>query len=64
MGVSLSFTRAAVGGGALFPSLRQEYLDRGIICRQNYATADLGNIAYETEALDGMVVDELSLIHI
>ena len=64
MGVSLSFTRAAVGGGALFPSLRQEYLDRGIICRQNYATADLGNIAYETEALDGMVVDEGVIVEI
>ena len=64
MGVSLSFTRAAVGGGALFPSLRQEYLDRGIICRQNYATADLGNIAYETEALDGMIVDEGVIVEI
>ncbi|NCX54103.1 MAG: phenylacetate--CoA ligase family protein [Rhodobacterales bacterium] len=64
MGVSLSFTKAAVGGGALFPSLRQEYSDRGIICRQNYATADLGNIAYETEALDGMVVDEGVIVEI
>ena len=58
IGESLSFNRAAVGGGALFPSLRQEYSDRGIICRQNYATADLGNVAYESEALDGMIVDE------
>jgi phenylacetate-CoA ligase len=58
LGESLSFNRAAVGGGALFPSLRQEYSDRGIICRQNYATADLGNVAYESEALDGMIVDE------
>ena len=58
LGESLSFNRAAVGGGALFPSLRQEYSDRGIVCRQNYATADLGNVAYESEALDGMIVDE------
>ena len=58
LGESLSFNRAAVGGGALFPSLRQEYADRGIVCRQNYATADLGNVAYESEALDGMIVDE------
>ena len=57
-GETLSFNRAAVGGGALFPSLRQEYSDRGIVCRQNYATADLGNVAYESEALDGMIVDE------
>ena len=58
LGEGLSFNRAAVGGGALFPSLRQEYSDRGIVCRQNYATADLGNVAYESEALDGMIVDE------
>lgn len=43
MGVSLGISKAAVGGGALFPSLRQEYADRGILCLQNYATADLGN---------------------
>ena len=64
LGESLSFNRAAVGGGALFPSLRQEYSDRGIVCRQNYATADLGNIAYESEALDGMIVDEGVILEI
>ena len=37
MGVPLGITKAAVGGGALFPSLRQEYADRGILCLQNYA---------------------------
>ena len=35
------------GGGALFPWLRTEYADRGIACLRCYATADLGNIAYE-----------------
>jgi phenylacetate-CoA ligase len=35
MGEKLSITKAAVGGGALFPSLRQEYADRGILCLQN-----------------------------
>ncbi|MDC0043118.1 phenylacetate--CoA ligase family protein [Paracoccaceae bacterium] len=64
LGESLSFNRAAVGGGALFPSLRQEYSDRGIVCRQNYATADLGNVAYESEALDGMIVDEGVILEI
>ena len=34
--------RRTVSGGALFPSLRQEYAERGIACRQCYATADLG----------------------
>ncbi len=64
MGVALKFSKAAVGGGALFPSLRQEYADRGIICMQSYATADLGNIAYETPALEGMVVDEGVIVEI
>jgi len=64
MGVTLAITRAAVGGGALFPSLRQEYADRGITCRQCYATADLGNVAYETEAMEGMVIDEGAIVEI
>lgn len=64
MGEQLKITRACVGGGALFPSLRQEYADRGILCRQNYATADLGNIAYESDAMEGMIVDEGVLVEI
>ncbi len=64
MGVRLSITRAAVGGGALFPSLRQDYADRGITCRQCYATADLGNIAYESDAMEGMIVDEGVIVEI
>jgi phenylacetate-CoA ligase len=64
MGVTLAFTRAAVGGGALFPSLRQEYADRGIRCLQCYATADLGNIAYESPAMEGMIIDEGVIVEI
>lgn len=64
MGLGLQITKAAVGAGALFPSLRQEYTDRGILCLQNYATADLGNIAYETEAQDGLIVDEGVVVEI
>ncbi|RJL18339.1 phenylacetate--CoA ligase family protein [Paracoccus siganidrum] len=64
MGERLSITRAAVGGGALFPSLRQAYADRGIVTRQCYATADLGNIAYESEAMEGMIVDEGVIVEI
>lgn len=64
MGVSLSITKAAVGGGALFPSLRQEYADRGITCLQSYATADLGSIAYESPAQEGMIVDECVIVEI
>ncbi|MFN3645007.1 MAG: phenylacetate--CoA ligase family protein [Gemmobacter sp.] len=64
MGVALRIAKAAVGGGALFPSLRKEYADRGIACRQCYATADLGNIAYESDALDGMILDEGVIVEI
>lgn len=64
MGVKLGYTKAAVGGGALFPSLRQEYADRGITCLQSYATADLGNIAYESAAMEGMIVDERVIVEI
>jgi len=71
MGVTLAFTRAAVGGGALFPSLRQEYAERGIACLQCYATADLGNIAYESpppgfpaSPPEGMIVDEGVIVEI
>jgi len=65
MGLDLSrITRAVVGGGALFPSLRQEYADRGIQCVQCYATADLGNVAYESPAMEGMIVDEGVIVEI
>ncbi len=63
-GVTLKITKAAVGGGALFPSLRQEYADRGITCLQGYGTADLGSIAYESPALEGMIVDEGVIVEI
>jgi len=64
MGIVLKFSKAAVGGGALFPSLRQEYADRGIACLQSYATADLGNVAYESAAMEGMIVDENVIVEI
>ncbi|QDG75668.1 phenylacetate--CoA ligase family protein [Labrenzia sp. PHM005] len=55
---------ALVSGGALFPALRQEYADRGIQVAQCYATADLGVIAYETPAREGMVVNEDYIVEI
>ncbi|MAY33376.1 MAG: phenylacetate--CoA ligase family protein [Rhodovulum sp.] len=64
MNLPLSITKAAVGGGALFPSLRQEYADRGITCLQCYATADLGNIAYESLAMEGLIIDEGVIVEI
>ena len=65
MGLSAgSITKALVSGGALFPSLRQAYRDRGISVLQCYATADLGLIAYESSAIEGMIVDEGVLLEI
>ncbi|MGY9049698.1 AMP-dependent synthetase [Puniceibacterium antarcticum] len=64
MGVTLGITKAAVGGGALFPSLRAYYAGRGISCLQCYATADLGNVAYESDAMEGMIVDEHVIVEI
>jgi phenylacetate-CoA ligase len=65
MGVDLSgLKKACVGGGALFPSLRQEYADRGIACLQGYGTADLGSIAYESPAMEGMIIDEGVIVEI
>lgn len=64
MGVSLGITKAAVSGGALFPALREAYAARGIACLQCYATAELGNIAYESDAQEGMIVDEGVIVEI
>ncbi|WP_417743448.1 phenylacetate--CoA ligase family protein [Salipiger sp.] len=64
MGLELGITRAAVSGGALFPSLRAWYAERGIACRQCYATADLGMVAYESEAMEGMICDERVIVEI
>lgn len=50
-----SITHALVGGGPLFPQLRDFYASRGISCQQSFATAELGNIAYETATPDGLV---------
>ncbi|EBA08245.1 phenylacetate--CoA ligase family protein [Sagittula stellata] len=64
MGLELQIVRAAVGGGALFPSLRAWYEERGIQCLQCYATADLGNVAYESAAKEGMILDEGVIVEI
>ena len=55
---------AFVGAEALPPSLRQMFIDKGMTCLQSYGTADLGTIAYESEALEGMIVDEGVIVEI
>lgn len=64
MAVPLSLARAVVANGALAPSLRKSFRDRGIMARQCYAGADLGLLAYESEAMEGMIVDEGVILEI
>jgi phenylacetate-CoA ligase len=59
-----SIRKALVSGGALSPSLRAEYRERGVGVQQCYATAEAGVIAYESEALEGMIVDEGVILEI
>jgi phenylacetate-CoA ligase len=59
-----SLRRALVSGAALPSSLRQELMGRGVAVLQCYATADLGVIAYESEAREGMIVNETLLVEI
>src|SRR5512143_2583306 len=59
-----SLRKALVSGEAFPPSLRDALAARGIAGYQAYATADLGSIAYETEAREGLVVDEGVLVEI
>jgi phenylacetate-CoA ligase len=59
-----SVKRGLVSGAALPSSLRAELLSRGVAVLQCYATAELGVIAYETAALDGMVVNESVIVEI
>ncbi len=59
-----SLTKALVSGEALPPALRAEFAARGVAVRQCYATADLGLIAYESEAMEGLILDEGVLVEI
>lgn len=59
-----SLKLAVVGGEALPPSLRAEIRALGVRAYQNYGTADLGLIAYESPALEGMIVDEGVVVEI
>jgi phenylacetate-CoA ligase len=56
--------RALVSGEALSPSLRKDVKARGIEAHQVYATDDLGLIAYESHAGEGLIVDEWVIVEI
>jgi phenylacetate-CoA ligase len=59
-----SLEKALVSGEYLPPSLRETFSGRGIELFQCYATADLGLIAYESSAREGMIVDEGIILEI
>jgi len=59
-----SFTKALVSGEAFPPSLRDWLAERGVAGVQCYATADIGLIAYETRAREGLVLDEGVIVEI
>ncbi|MFL5038360.1 MAG: phenylacetate--CoA ligase family protein [Xanthobacteraceae bacterium] len=59
-----SLKRGLVSGAALPASLRRQLGERGVAVLQCYATAELGFIAYESEARDGMIVNEHLMLEI
>ncbi len=65
LGLDLSSLQLGhVTGGAYLPSLRQWYAARGLVVLQSYGTADLGLVAYESLAREGLIVDEGVLVEI
>lgn len=63
-GRDISIRRALVSGAAFPKTLQEEFAGRGIEAFQAYATADLGFIAYETPAREGLVVNEDIIVEI
>jgi len=64
-GVALpSLTKAALSGEAVPLAVREWLGTRGIAAYQSYGTADLGLVAYETMAREGLVVDEGVVVEI
>jgi phenylacetate-CoA ligase len=59
-----SVARALVSAEALPSSLRAQFQERGVRVLQCYTTADLGTIAYESEAMEGLIVSEGLLVEI
>ncbi|KZD12707.1 phenylacetate--CoA ligase family protein [Oceanibaculum pacificum] len=64
-GVDIScLSKAMVSGEALPPSLRADLTGHGCDVVQSYATADLGLVAYESQAREGMILDEGVIVEI
>ncbi|WP_221928810.1 phenylacetate--CoA ligase family protein [Tepidiphilus olei] len=63
-GVEMSFRKALVSGEACPPALQREFAEAGIDVYQSYGTADVGLIAYETWAREGLVLAEHIIVEI
>jgi phenylacetate-CoA ligase len=61
---SRSIKRALLSGEAFLPPVRALLAERGIAAFQAYGTADLGMVAYETEAREGLVLNEEMILEI
>lgn len=59
-----SLKKALVSGEAFPPALQKEVASHGIAALQCYASADLGLIAYESPAREGLILDEGILVEI
>lgn len=59
-----SITKGLVSGEALPPSLRSQLQEEGVDVLQCYASADLGLIGYESEAREGLIIDEGVIVEI
>jgi phenylacetate-CoA ligase len=59
-----SLRKASVGGEAFPPALRDLLSARGVHAYQSFGTADVGLIAYETAAREGLVLDEGVIVEI
>jgi phenylacetate-CoA ligase len=59
-----SIKRGLVSGAALPPSLRKELGERGVAVKQCYAVAEAGVISYESDALEGMILNEDIILEI
>jgi len=59
-----SLKKALVSGEAFLPPVRDALRARGVEGFQAYATADIGTIAYESAAREGLIVDEDIILEI
>ncbi|MBY0334553.1 MAG: AMP-binding protein [Acetobacteraceae bacterium] len=65
LGLDLASLRIGhVTAGAYLPSLRDWYAARGLTVLQSYGTADLGMVAYESAAREGLILDEGVVVEI